>query len=119
MAQTLGQKFQASAKLQQLIDQSVQEAMTFSQQIEGVRDALPDQEATLKAVVEKTNALRGRPLFYDYVGSGVGRGPYVELEDGSVKLDLINGIGIHIMGHNHPKVMAAATRGALADVVMK
>lgn len=119
MAQTLGQKFQASAKLQQLIEQSVQEAMTFSQQVEGVRDALPDQEGTLKSAIETTNALRGRPLFYDYIGSGVGRGPYVELEDGSVKLDLINGIGIHIMGHNHPKVMAATVKGALADVVMQ
>lgn len=119
MSQTLGQKFQTSAKLQQLIDQTVQEALSFSTQIEGVRDAIPDQAGTLKAAIEKTNALRGRPLFYDYVGSGVGRGPYVELEDGSVKLDLINGIGINIMGHHHPKVVTAAVRGALADVVMQ
>ena len=63
--------------------------------------------------------LRGRPLFYNYMGSGLGRGAYVELEDGSVKLDLINGIGIHVLGHSHPRVLAASVRGALSDIVMQ
>lgn len=63
--------------------------------------------------------MRGRPLYHSYMGTGAGRGPYVELEDGSVKLDLINGIGIHIMGHSHPRVMKAAVRGSLSDVIMQ
>jgi 4-aminobutyrate aminotransferase-like enzyme len=36
-----------------------------------------------------------------------------------VKLDLINGIGIHILGHSHPSVTKAAVRGALSDAVMQ
>ncbi len=43
------------------------------------------------------------------MGTGTGRGPYVELEDGSVKLDLINGIGIHLMGHGNPHVIARSS----------
>src|SRR5262249_41037666 len=50
---------------------------------------------------------------------GVGRGPYVELQDGSVKLDLINGIGIHLFGHSHPRVIRAALKGALSDVIQQ
>jgi acetylornithine/N-succinyldiaminopimelate aminotransferase len=41
----------------------------------------------------------------------------VELEDGSVKLDLINGIGIHLFGHSHPRVTRAAIEGAMSDIV--
>ncbi|MES2854561.1 MAG: aminotransferase class III-fold pyridoxal phosphate-dependent enzyme, partial [Bdellovibrionota bacterium] len=48
-----------------------------------------------------------------------GRGPYVECEDGSIKLDLINSIGVGIFGHAHPRLMAASIRGALNDVVMQ
>ena len=57
--------------------------------------------------------------FYNYVGSGAGRGAYVELEDGSVKLDLINGIGIHLFGHAHPRVVRATLAGGLSDIVQQ
>ncbi len=69
--------------------------------------------------MEETNRVRGRPLFYPFIGTGAGRGVYVESEDGSVKLDLINGIGVNIFGHAHPRMIAAALRGALSDVVMQ
>ncbi len=69
--------------------------------------------------MDRTGVLRGRPLYHSYIGTGAGRGPYVELEDGSVKLDLINGIGIHIMGHSNPRVMKAAVRGSLSDIIMQ
>jgi acetylornithine/N-succinyldiaminopimelate aminotransferase len=64
-------------------------------------------------------ASRGRPLFFKYVGSGRGQGPYVELEDGSVKLDLINGIGIHVLGHSHPKILEKTVTASLSDAVMQ
>lgn len=70
-----------------------------------------------KKEFERAGVVRGRPLNYNYIGTGAGRGVFVELEDGSVKMDLINGIGIHLLGHSHPRVMAASVRGALADVV--
>ncbi|MCB0357960.1 MAG: aminotransferase class III-fold pyridoxal phosphate-dependent enzyme, partial [Bdellovibrionales bacterium] len=32
---------------------------------------------------------------------------------------LINGIGIHLMGHSHPEVMAASISGALTDILVQ
>lgn len=119
MTTTKGQQLANSAKLRSHIDEAVQEVMSASAKIEGVRPADPDKAAKAKDLMDQIGAVRGRPLHYPYVGTGLGRGAYVELEDGSVKLDLINGIGIHIMGHSHPRVMAASARGAFSDVVVQ
>jgi 4-aminobutyrate aminotransferase-like enzyme len=101
------------------VEQLVQTTLRNGDGITGIRAPKKELEAKALERIQKAGTLRGRPLFYNYMGSGVGRGPYVELEDGSVKLDLINGIGIHVLGHSHPRVMAATVRGALSDVVMQ
>lgn len=119
MSATKGQKIEQSEKVRQSIESLVQEVMSASSQIEGVRGPDPEREAAAKDMITKAGAVRGRPLFFPFIGTGLGRGPYVELEDGSVKLDLINGIGIHIMGHSHPRVIAASLRAALSDVVVQ
>ncbi len=49
----------------------------------------------------------------------MGNGPYVELADGSVKLDFIGGIGVHGCGHSHPDMVAASVDAALEDTVMQ
>jgi len=64
-------------------------------------------------------ALRGGNLYYPYLGSGAGSGAWVELADGSVKLDLINGIGPHAAGHSNPRLIDAAIDAAIEDVVMQ
>ena len=87
--------------------------------IQGVKGPDPDKVSRMDQVAEEISATRGRPLFFRYVGSGRGRGAHVELVDGSVKLDLINGIGINIMGHSHPEVIRASIKGAMSDVVMQ
>ena len=61
----------------------------------------------------------GEGAAYPYVGSGIGRGPLVELVDGSVKWDLINGIGVRMFGHSDPGMVRAALESALGDVVME
>lgn len=119
MGATKGQLVEQSDKIRLSIEALVQEVVGASSQIEGVRGPDSAREAATKEMIDRLGVTRGRPLFFPYIGSGVGRGPYVELEDGSVKLDLINGIGIHIMGHSHPRVIAASLRGALSDVVMQ
>lgn len=68
-------------------------------------------------LLSEIGSLKGQPTYFPYLGSGSGCGPYVKLEDGSTKLDLINGIGIHILGHSHPVALKAALKGALSDVV--
>lgn len=119
MTTTKGQVLAQSTKLRSLIDDATREVTQASAKIEGVRPPDPEKVAKAKELMDQIGVVRGRPLHYPYVGSGLGRGPYVELEDGSVKLDLINGIGIHIMGHSHPRVMSAAARGAYSDIVMQ
>jgi acetylornithine/N-succinyldiaminopimelate aminotransferase len=114
-----GHSIFSSDKINKLVQEIVHEVTQWNEKISGVRNASPENAARAKELIEKTGKLRGRPLYYPYIGTGSGHGPYVELEDGSVKLDLINGIGIHLMGHSHPKVMAAAVRGALSDVVVQ
>lgn len=119
MSGNQGQQLSSSAKINELVEGLVREVQNLSEGIKGVRPAPSANEARFAGLIDKTNQLRGRPLFYNYIGSGLGRGPYVELEDGSVKLDLINGIGIHIMGHSHPRVIKGALTGALSDIVMQ
>ncbi|MCY4512405.1 MAG: aminotransferase class III-fold pyridoxal phosphate-dependent enzyme [Bdellovibrionales bacterium] len=70
-------------------------------------------------LLQQISELRGRPLYYPYIGSGVGRGPLVQLSDGSVKLDFTSGIGVYILGHSHPDLIRAGLVGALEDVVMQ
>ncbi len=119
MPTTKGQMVAQSTKIQTLVQDALKEIASASAQIEGVRPPDPERVEHMKELVGQLGTVRGRPLHYPYIGSGVGRGCYVELEDGSVKLDLINGIGIHVLGHSHPRVMAAAMRGALSDVVIQ
>jgi 4-aminobutyrate aminotransferase-like enzyme len=63
--------------------------------------------------------LRGGPLLLPLLVSGIGHGPLVELADGSVKYDMINGIGVHHLGHSHPALAEAAIDAALADTIMQ
>ncbi len=119
MATTLGQELQSSGKIDSLLDNLVEQALVYSQRITGVKPPDPALEGEAKKAIDEIGAVRSRPLYYNYVGSGVGRGPYVELNDGSVKLDLINGIGIHLFGHSNPRVIRAALRGALSDIVQQ
>jgi len=117
MSTLIGQQIKQSEKLNQLIDQLVQEVSAINHQVKTVQAPKMELAETAKKKIDYAGALRGRPLFYPFIGSGAGRGPFVETEDGSIKLDLINGIGIHLMGHGHPRVIKAALKASLSDIV--
>ena len=117
MTKTHGTELRTSPEMNSLLDRMVGEVLNHAAKITGVRDADPTLAAQMKDHVATVADVRSRPLYYDYVGSGLGRGPYVELIDGSVKLDLINGIGIHLFGHSHPNVVRATIQGSLSDVI--
>lgn len=85
----------------------------------GVRDPDPALAAAYAAQVERLGGLRGGPLYFPYLGSGLGRGCLVELADGRVVRDFIGGIGVQFFGHSHPALVAAAVDGALADVALQ
>ncbi len=119
MSKLIGRTNSESAKIQTLIRDLITEVGRAEEAITTVRPPQDDFAAQGKRAFDEAGKYRGRPLFYPYMGTGAGRGPYVELEDGSVKLDLINGIGVNIFGHAHPRLREAAIRGALSDVIMQ
>lgn len=112
----LEQKLQ-SKSVDEDIQKLVNAVTQVGQSIEGVKPPDPSLEQEFKTITENFAQVRGRPLYWAFVSDGVGRGPYIACKDGSVKLDLINGIGVHMLGHSHPKVIAATLRGAMKDVV--
>lgn len=63
--------------------------------------------------------VRGRGLHYPYIGSGLGNGVLVELADGSVKYDMICGIGVQFFGHSEPELVEIALSAAMNDTVMQ
>lgn len=117
MGTTLGQELSNSGQVNSLLDNLVEQVLAHGKRIDGVRAADPSLEPQAQADIKQLGDVRSRPLFYNYMGSGIGRGAYVELTDGSVKMDLINGIGIHLFGHSHPRVVRATLKGAMSDIV--
>jgi len=103
-------------KAKQLLAQALREAQSG---IRAVRRADPRQAKSYQRAMAQIGALRGRPLFFPYIGSGVGKGALVELADGSVKLDFITGIGVHYMGHSHLAILESCVDAALEDIVMQ
>lgn len=79
----------------------------------------PSSEALANQQIQDFAILRGAPLFYPYLGSGIGRGSLVELIDGSIKYDMITGIGVNFFGHSHPLLTEAAFDAALEDCIMQ
>ncbi|MET0154048.1 MAG: aminotransferase class III-fold pyridoxal phosphate-dependent enzyme [Candidatus Binatia bacterium] len=85
----------------------------------GVRPADPARAECYRETLERFAEHRGGRLFHPYLGSGAGAGALVELADGSVKLDMVGGIGVHVLGHGDPALVEAGVESALRDVVMQ
>jgi len=83
------------------------------------RPGPPALGEALQRQLDRFCAERGGALFYPYLGSGLGRGALVELADGSVKYDMITGIGVHVLGHSDPSLLDAMVDAALRDTVMQ
>ncbi|MEQ8317151.1 MAG: aminotransferase class III-fold pyridoxal phosphate-dependent enzyme [Phycisphaerales bacterium] len=98
------------------IDTIVSRVAEHSKALTDVRPAQGEAAASFEAMVERAEAMKGRPLLYKYIGSGIGNGALVELADGSVKWDMIIGIGVHFFGHSHPELVRAQARASIEDV---
>src|SRR5215475_8963082 len=68
--------------------------------------------ATMRAELDEIARFRGRPAFFPYLGSGVGRGARAMLADGRWVLDFALGIGVHFFGHGDLDLIETAVRGA-------
>ena len=118
MAKTVADGFFADPRLKEakkLIQDALKEHQT---KITGVKPANPELKESYDHLLKKMGEYRGGALFFNYLGTGIGHGPLVELADGSVKYDFITGIGVHYMGHSHPGVIDAQINGAISNTVM-
>lgn len=106
-------------RLQQATDLILQIVAEHTSEIQGVRPADPKRHEEYTRLLDEFGGYRGGNLYFPYLASGAGNGPFVELADGSVKLDLITGIGVHAFGHCHPRLIGAGIRSAISDTVMQ
>lgn len=105
----------ASQLIQELVDLKLEE----NKSTQAIKPSNVDKVTSYKKALDELGSIRGRPVFYPYLTAGKGNGPFVELMDGSVKLDLINGIGVYLLGHSSPVLLKAAVEASLEDVVMQ
>ena len=102
-----------------LIDSLIEKIQDQSSTLTKPLSPDPKKKNHMEDILKSIAKLRGRPLFYPYLSSGLGHGPLVQLADGSVKLDFICGIGPHILGHSHPELIRASIQGAVEDTVIQ
>lgn len=89
------------------------------QSLTGPRPPIDGRRASYQELIQTFSAERGGTLYYPYLGSGLGNGALVELADGSIKYDMITGIGVHYFGHSDPELVAASLDAALQNTVMQ
>ncbi|GAA5507444.1 aminotransferase class III-fold pyridoxal phosphate-dependent enzyme [Novipirellula caenicola] len=104
------------AEAKRLIAEAVAE---HAKSIDDVRGADESLVPGYQAMLERLGQARGGAPIWPYLSAGLGNGPYVQLADGSVKLDFIGGIGVHGCGHSDPRMVDAAIDAALEDTVMQ
>ncbi len=101
------------------IERIIAELRTAQSTLTGAKPAAAELASTYQDYLDRVANVKGKPALYPYVGSGMGNGPLVELADGSVKWDMIIGIGVHAFGHSDPDLIATAIRAATRDTVMQ
>lgn len=117
---SLGESLRQSPAIRGAITTIVEEVRARSAQVVGVRGPKsPELAQSYRAFLEHAASVRGRAIYYPYVGSGVGQGPFVELMDGSVKLDMLTGIGVQFFGHSDPEMVRVALEAATENVAMQ
>jgi acetylornithine aminotransferase len=104
------------AQARQLLQSALQEHRSA---LTGVRPPRSSRQQQYSEAIATFSEQRGGKLFFPYLGSGIGNGPLVELADGSVKFDMISGIGVHVFGHSDPELMDAGLAAALEDTIMQ
>ena len=80
------------AEAKKLILEAVAE---HQQEIVSVRPPEPSLAEDFNSMLGTFGEMRGAATFFPFLGSGIGNGPFVEIADGSVKLDMILSL-IHI-----------------------
>lgn len=114
---TLGEQLHRSPAVKAAAAAMIAELRAKSAQITDVRPPRPELKQSYDALMARAGAVRGRALLYPYLGSGLGNGALVELADGSVKWDMICGIGVHFFGHSDPELSELGILSGLDDTL--
>lgn len=114
---TIGQRLKANPALREAVRAAVEEVRRASASITDVRGPMDALREPYKQMLDKAGQTKGRTMLYPYLGSGVGNGALVELGDGSVKWDMICGIGVHFFGHSDPDLIEANLLSGVEDTV--
>lgn len=116
---TAGTSFSASAELIQGVDTILAAMRAAKATLTDSRPPADDLKSEMERYDALANSSRGKGLFVPYVGSGVGNGVLVELIDGSVKYDMVCGIGPHFFGHSDEDLARTALVAATSDIHMQ
>lgn len=114
---TVGEQLHAHPGVKLAIESILAEVRAASARITDVKGPNPALKAHYESLLARASEARGRAMLYPYVGSGVGNGALVELADGSVKWDMICGIGVNFFGHSDVDLAEAALRAGVDDAV--
>lgn len=104
------------AQAKQLLRTAIEE---HRRRLTGIRPPREELRQSSEETLARFAEARGGSLFYPYLGSGLGNGALVELADGSVKYDMISGIGVHVFGHSDLELAEATVDAAVSDTVMQ
>ena len=119
MTKLVAEKFMSDPRVVEAKETLLKTLREYQDTITGIRPPVPDLKQSYDEAVEEFSRLRGGNLYFPYLGGGMGRGPFVELADGSVKYDFITGIGVHYYGHGSPEVVEAVLDAALSNTIMQ
>ena len=90
---TLAKAFFADPRLNQAKNQLLETIHDHQQKITKIKPANAALVLRYEDLIKAFSLIRGANLWYPHFGSGLGNGSLVELADGSVKYDMITGIG--------------------------
>lgn len=107
-----------SENINQKLDEAFSAILIEQAKFDSVTPADPAKSEETQQLLEKYGQLRGRGFFYPYLSTGRGHGPFTECTDGSIKYDLIGGIGPNLLGHSHPLYIKSHLEAAALDSVM-
>ena len=114
---TVGSELRGNSAIDAAVEQIVREVQAKSAKLTDIRAPVGGLKETYESYLKRGAETRGRALLYPYLGSGIGNGALVELMDGSVKWDMICGIGVYFFGHSDADQIRTAVRASLNDTL--
>lgn len=109
----------SEAKIEKAKEQLLNCVAEKQKLITKIKPAIQEKKIRYEELIKAFSLIRGANLFFPYIGSGIGNGSFVELLDGSIKYDMISGIGVHYFGHSHLKLIETAIDASLSDILVQ